>query len=271
MPPRDASDIQVLLRATEVLKVLGEEPGGLALRDVAERTGLAKTTARRILVSLSKGGLCDWTGDRYRLGLLLFELGMTARGNPDLREHSTPAMESLARATQETVNLFVRYKDRAVCLEQVEGNEAASLRLLPAGASLPLHIGAAGPVLLAHAPPAEIEEYIEQHSPLEAFTKRSLSDPDELRRELAACREAGWLIAEGTVSDDVSAIAAPVRDYSDRVVAAISLSAFVGRLQGDRLTAALQGLSEAAETISRALGRPRASEERVAAPRVATG
>jgi DNA-binding IclR family transcriptional regulator len=120
------------------------------------------------------------------------------------------------------------------------------------GATLPLHAGAAALVLLAWEPPATARRLLSA-APLERFTPRTEIDPDPLLARLQTIRESGLARAVSELDDDITGIAAPVRDGAGRVVAAIGIAALTRRATAAHVTQMERALLAATRRVERDL------------------
>lgn len=249
------SQIQVIDRAVALMRALSEADGPLGLRDLARRVGLSPSTTRRILASLAYHGLCEQTQEgSYRLGLVLFELGSRVEADLDIRTRSLPALQRLAEESHLTAFICIQRDDRAIAIERVDGRYAFSLALT-VGGSLPLHAGGAARALLAYLPEEEALRLLEA-SPREAFTKRTLTEPDEILADMREVRERGYAISDEDVTPGVAALGMPVFGhlFEDRPVAAVSVAGLVPQVLGEGRDRLVGLLREAAAQISRELG-----------------
>jgi IclR family pca regulon transcriptional regulator len=128
---------------------------------------------------------------------------------------------------------------------------------LAVGSRLPAYATSMGRVLLAHLPPDLLDRYFET-TPLVRLTSRTVCDQRALRQILAQVRERGWAIADQEVEEGVRSAAAPIRDRSGRVTAAINASAHATRASVRKLREHfVPVLLDAARRISTSLGAPR--------------
>src|SRR5579875_2263944 len=147
-----------LARASAILWVLKEEasPRGLRLTEIAQRTGLEKSTTYRLLAALMERDLVEQDPDseRYRLGIGLVELGMTVLRRLDVREEALPILRDLVEHVQETVHLGVARGGHVVYLEKVECQRAFQMRSR-VGERMPLYSTGLGKAILAFLPERE--------------------------------------------------------------------------------------------------------------------
>ena len=219
----------------------------LGLTELSQRCGLTLSTTQRRAADLLAWGALERSGDaRYRIGLRLWEVGSLApRGTP-LREVALPFMEDLYVVTRENVQLAVREGTEAVFVERIAGRSAVPV-LTRVGGRFALHATGVGLVLLAHAPVTVLDDVLAGGLP--AYTAATITDPEELRRELAGVRRDGYAVSRGAVTEDALSVAAPVTDARGDVVAAVSL---VVPLDGARPATLAPAVRAAARAISRA-------------------
>lgn len=252
MPPQTATTpgASVTSRALSILAAFSAQRRELTLSEIARATGLPLTTAHRLVAELATWGALerDERG-RYRIGLRLWEIGALAPRTVGLREAALPFLEDLYEATHENVHLAVRDGDEALYLERISGRD--SVRVISrVGGRLPLHATGVGLVLLAFAEVEAQERVLAQ--PLRRFTDRTVTAPDELRRILAEVRRTGVAVSHGYLEETALSVAAPVRDRSGQVVAALSIVVPMTCAPGPFLPA----VTAAARGVSRALGAP---------------
>lgn len=244
--------MRALLRGLAVLEVLAQGQD-LNLSEVARRARLPVSTAHRLLETLRRRGFVQPVEDgRYRVGLRAFEVGMGFLRAQRLPEVARPVMVELVDRVEETANLAVRDGAEAVYVLQVESHRMLRLFAQP-GARHPLYCTGVGKVLLAWEPEEEVRRLLGP-GPLPRFTPRTLTDPDAVVRELRAIRARGYAVDREERESGVRCVAAPVRDASGRVVAALSVSAPASRVPHHRIPPVAATVVSAAEEISRRLG-----------------
>lgn len=242
--------------ARKVLDVLGAfapEARELSLSDIARRSGLPLSTTHRVVGELLSWGALERRDDgRYRIGLRLYEIAALAPSGTALRDAAMPFMEDLYELTHEVVQLAVRQGTELMFTERLAGRTSVGVHTR-VGLRFPLPASGAGLVLLAFAP-AEVQEQV-LTGPLQRFTHKTIVDAGRLRSILADVRRTGIAVSDGQVTTDATAVAAPIRDPSGEVVAAVSVVVHAGTYD----TAVLSALvGTAARGISRSLAGPSA-------------
>lgn len=216
------SGVQLIEKVAALLRAL-EDGGELSAAELAAATGEPRSSVYRLLATLDALGFVEAGEQRgtVRLGLRLFELGSAVARRFDVRQRALPAMKALQRETDQTVMLWVRRGQDAVCLERLDGRYV-NMVIVDVGSTMPLHTGAAPRALLAFAPPEIVDEALD--GPLEAYTGRTVTDAAGVRRTLAEIRETGCVVSDEDVVPGVASLGAPLRDHGGEVVAAISIA-----------------------------------------------
>ena len=210
----------MLDKAVRLLETFHPSGGSFRLTELAARTGLTKTTAFRLARDLVRLGLLERSGDVYRLGGKLFELGSLVPRRLDLRETALPFLQDLFESTRETVHLGIREGHDVVYVERIHGHDPLPLpsRI---GGRLPLTCTGVGKALLTFSE-AELNDEILAR-PLPELTRFSITDPVRLRAALEQSQVSGLAYEDQEAALGVSCIAAPVFDGS-AVVAALSIA-----------------------------------------------
>ena len=212
------SSVQSIRRAFGVLSALGDGP--LGVTDVAERSGLPKSTAARMLATLvDEGAVEQVPGDTsYRLGPRLITLAGGFSLTRSLAAIARPTLSNLAEASGEAAGLGMPDGDLVHYIDQVDTLHPVLARDWT-GVRAPLHAVSSGQVLLAFRTPAAIERYLER--PMERFTPNTLVDADAVRDRLRDVRRRGYSWAIEEFDAGISSVAAPIADASGEVIAAV--------------------------------------------------
>lgn len=219
--------VQTVDRALSVLLAFEREGEQLGVTEIASRLGVHKSTASRLAATLEARGFLERSErDAFRLGPELMRLARLAVHGRDLVDLARPAMDRLAAATGETVNLAVADRGEVVNVAQVDGRHIVGVGSWT-GRRTPLHCTANGKVLLAWAGL--------QADRLDVFTERTITAAPDLDAELARVRARGYATAVGELEEGLHAVAAPVVDSNLRCVAALSVSGPSYRMPERRL------------------------------------
>ncbi|MEQ3554113.1 IclR family transcriptional regulator [Pseudonocardia nematodicida] len=222
-----ARQIQSVERAAALLRLLGGAGRPLALAELAAALDLPRPTAHGILRTLREEGLVaqEPTGGRYLLGDALDQLG-TPWDRHDLRARAMNWADALAAGTGCAVYLGVPADDgRGVDLVHHVFRPDGSPQRLRTNTVQPLHATAWGACLLAFAPAS-----VRAPERLERYTRRTVTDPGDLARELTATRRRGWAADPGWWEPGAGGLAVPVRSGGGLTVAALGVGAPVEQL-----------------------------------------
>ena len=251
MPPaRPTTPMQSVDRALETLELLARH-GESGVTEVAERLGVHKSTASRLLSALEVRRMVEQGGDRgrYRLGGGVLALAGALAGQMDLVRAARGVCEALAEQVGETVNVAVADGADVVNVDQARGASAISTHNWT-GERTPSHATSSGKVLLAFGALPRPGG----RGPLPRFTDATITDRRALSAALEEVVERGFAVADGELEEGLLAIAAPVRDAGGGVVAAISASGPGYRLGRERRDEVAAALVAAAEEVSERLG-----------------
>jgi IclR family transcriptional regulator, KDG regulon repressor len=252
--PAASYAVQSLERAAALLGSFNLAQPELTISELARRTNLPRSTVHRLAANLTRLGFLnrDARTERYRLGLLLAQLGTIALSRLGLREKARPVMERLADQTGEVVCLAVLERNHSVYIEVVEGRHGLRLRATVGGVA-PLHASATGTVLLAHLPEAEMRRRIAETG-LPRYTGRTITDTDTLLNRLETIRRRGYSVDEGETEEGLTGLAAPVCSAAGRVEAALVVAGPGPRVLGDEPDRCGRLVAAAADEISASLG-----------------
>ncbi|WNV73779.1 IclR family transcriptional regulator [Geodermatophilus sp. DSM 44513] len=198
----------VTSRALAVLGAFDARAPRLSLSEIAERAALPLTTAHRLLAELTAWGALTRRPDgRYEIGRRLWDLGLLAPVQLELRQLAAPFLLDVHTATRDTVHLAVREDRSALYVERISGRESVPV-VSQVGSRLPLHATGVGKVLLAAAPEDVVDAVL--RAPARA-TRHTVVDPGRLRRELAEARRRGYARTAEEMSLGTLSVAVPVR------------------------------------------------------------
>jgi DNA-binding IclR family transcriptional regulator len=238
-----------------VLDTLLDARTPLKLEDICALTGLPKSTAFRIIVNLLQGQYLVETNEGYWLGLKLLRLGALVEEKLDLKQQARPFLTELRDHVNETVHMAVLDRElRVVYVEKLATQHAVGLMASRIGITAPMHCTGLGRAMAAFQPEAEILRWIQDHG-LKAYTEATVTDKAAFLRELREIRFRGYAVDRGEYEASVRCVAAPIRDRTGKVIAAVSISAPDTRMPLERLdNPVATEVVEAAFQISQALG-----------------
>ncbi|OZM79540.1 hypothetical protein CFP66_25590 [Pseudonocardia sp. MH-G8] len=233
--------VRSVARAFDLLELFDHRRPHLRLKEIAELSGLPKTTAVRLLADLVERGVVAISPDgHYTVGATLLGWVRLSATLWRVDEQTTEVMRELVHRHGETVNVYVRQDLTRVSIAQEEGT-ATVRNVVEVGRPMPLTAGAASYVLLA-ANPEVVDRLVAADPEL---------DGGRLRERVAGAARNGYAISDGDREIGAAAAAVAVHSRRDgRVLAALSMSGPSSRFTGERREAGLAGLRAAARTVS---------------------
>ncbi len=233
--------------------VAAQAPKGVRLVDLAEQMELERPTVHRLLKALTQQGMLLQNGvnRRYNLGPLLFELGISATHQFNIKDICQPVCAALAAQTGDTAFLFVRSGNDAVCISRTQGTYPIQTPFVPEGSRQPLGVSAGGLALLSGLPMPEMDVVIAAVEPRLA----AYGDLDvEMLRELCAlAKRNGYAFTGNHAIPGVRAVGLPILDLHGNPIAAITVAAMQSRMSEKRLVTILPMLQAAAREVTRLL------------------
>jgi IclR family pca regulon transcriptional regulator len=255
---------QSLERGLAILSCFTPVRPVLGIADIADHLGMSRSTTHRYVITLVALGYLEQGASRkYRLGLRVTDLGMSALNSTGLREHSRPYLEELRQRTSYTVNLAVLDGSEILYVDRVRsfrrGQNKIDLNLHP-GSRLPAYCTSMGKLLLANLPDSEQRDVFTSMK----LTKRgpnTITSKKALRGELDEVLAAGFAVNDQELLPELYSISAPVRNEGREVVAAINMAAHSSMISLEEMVDALgPHLVSTADRISARLGYRRNDE-----------
>jgi IclR family transcriptional regulator, pca regulon regulatory protein len=255
---------QSLERGLAILSCFTPQRPVLGIADIADELGMSRSTTHRYVITLVALGYLEQGASRkYRLGLRVTDLGMSALNSTGLREHAHPYLEELRQRTSYTTSIGVLDSTDVLFVDRVRsfrrGKNSVELNL-HVGSRVPAYCTSIGKLLLANLPEREQRELIAQMT-LTKRARNTITSKKALRDELDEIQEAGFAVDDQELVANVYAIAAPVRNDTHETIAAVGLAAPSTIISLEELVDALgPHLVSTADRISARLGYRRADE-----------
>jgi IclR family acetate operon transcriptional repressor len=244
-------------RAGLILACFTEPEPHLTLTDLAAKLELNPSTVYRYIASLQGAGLLERDARQggYRLGFRVIELAGIALNQIEARKHALDEMDRLCDELNLLTNLAVLFEGDVMHLAHSAPKEVPRM-YTALGRRAVAHCTALGKVLLAHRPWEEVKQIVRQYG-WRPYTPHSIQSFDRLQTELTGIRKQGYSLDREERRLGVGCIAAPVRERSGQVVAALSVSGAIERLigeSGEFSGQILRRVLEAANRVSFRLG-----------------
>jgi IclR family pca regulon transcriptional regulator len=256
---------QSLERGLAILSCFTPKRPVLGIADIADELGMSRSTTHRYVITLLALGYLEQGASRkYRLGLRVTDLGMSALNSTGLREHAQPYLEELRQRTSYSVSLAVLdgpeilYVDRARSFRRGQGQAGPDVRI---GSRLPAYCTAMGKLLLANLPDSDQRELIASMK-LSKSGPNTIASKKALRDELDEVLDASFAVDDEELAKGLYSIAAPVRDEARDVVAAVDIAVPSSMISIGELVDALgPHLVSTADRISARMGYRRDDEQ----------
>jgi IclR family transcriptional regulator, KDG regulon repressor len=246
--------VQTLERALDIIELLALQPDGLGVTEIAQRLELNKSTAHRLLSALLERSYVERNGARgaYRLGLKVIEVGSIRLNHLELKTEAQPYLRKLSESTGMSVHLGILSGGDVVYIEKIEPRQ--SIRMYSQiGKRVPVHCTALGKALVSELPRPELERIAEAMA-FKRFTAKTAVGLEDLAAAAGECRERGYAIDDEEHEAGIRCVGAPIRDYTGRVIAAVSVTGEIRSSGAERDAGLPRLVMEAAASISRRLG-----------------
>ncbi|WP_294312088.1 IclR family transcriptional regulator [uncultured Sphingomonas sp.] len=238
------SGSQTLLRGLDLIDAVADRP--IALAELASRLGLTRSTTHRLASALIDRRFLTFTPRQgYRLGPKLLELGFLAQQQADVVQIARDHIEALAAASEDTVHLGVRDHDRALYLDKIPGRRRVEISSR-VGDRQPMTSTGLGKALMLDDPERQWQPHFE--------ADQNTADYDLWLSRMRGYVGRGCAFDLEENEDQIRCVAAPIRDASGRIVAAISVSSAAQYMSDDRMTTLTDEVLGTAHAISRDLG-----------------
>jgi IclR family transcriptional regulator, KDG regulon repressor len=251
---RQRGGVQSLSRAFAILEAVARHREGIGLAELSKLVGLHNSTAFHLAKTMVSLGYIRQERDskRYRVGRPLFALAASALDEIEMVNVATPIMEELSRETGESSHFAVRMGDAVVVIARTSGPGAFQLTDR-VGVVRPAHCTALGKIILAALRPDQLKRFLERVE-LVPSTKKSITEPSVLLREIAEVRRSAIAFDDGEFNPEVRCIAVPIYNFTGDVVGALGISGPVWRMTDQILQSRARAVKAAANRLSTEFG-----------------
>jgi len=208
----------------QILEELSQNGGRMKLKDISNNLGYPPSTVHRLLNTLTDLGYVDQDSQSsdYLIGVKVLSLAASSLDGLDLGNIAYNYLTNLRDKTGETANLAINDGNESLYIQKVESKAMVRVFSL-IGKRAPLHATGVGKIMMADLTWREVEDILEETG-LPRITKYTITELEEMKSELEKIRDRGYAYDNEECELGAFCVAAPVRDYSGRVVASMSVS-----------------------------------------------
>ena len=253
--PEDKYLINSVLRATQILDTFSLEKTSFTHAELSKTLDINKAAVTRLLHTLEHAGFLekDHSTGGYSLTVKLFRIGSVYLSKVDIHTAAMPHLTELAAQYKETAHLAVLNGYEAFFIDRVESGQSIRMKSL-VGSKLPAYCTAIGKVLLAHQDNDFLNQFIKSVE-LKRYTSTTITDLKLLKKHLNKVKTQGYAIDDVEHEPELKSTAAPLKEHTGKVVAAISIAGPAYRMQDDKLfKKIIKSVVETADRISQKLG-----------------
>ncbi|WP_110929269.1 IclR family transcriptional regulator [Bacillus massiliglaciei] len=226
---QDAYLLSSVKNALRVLQSFSIDNPEKKVTELAKDLKLGKSTVSRLLATLASEGFVtkDSETQRYRLGLSILNLNTIITSHLEVTRESALILKELVNEINETAHIAVLEDDNIVYLNRIDCKQPVQI-LSHIGRRNPLHCTSSGKILLAHQSQDFIDSYIDKG--LEAYTPKTVTSQKPFKEFLQSVKEQGYSVSKEELRVGVCSLAAPIKDYTGKVVYALSVVGPVHRM-----------------------------------------
>ncbi len=243
--------METVSRALKLLKVIATRP--MRVQEVAASLNIHKSSASRLLSVLQEDNFVRLNQEKkYELGYAVFELAYILKENLDLRVVARPYLETISATTNETVHLAILDGGEVVYIDKIDANRLIRM-YSRTGRRASSYCTGVGKAILAYLPAKQLDRVLNTME-FKKYTENTIITKEALQAELVEIRKNSLAWDREEHEEDIYCIAAPIFDFSNRVIASISISITVKYASVEKLASYEADLKESAENISREMG-----------------
>lgn len=249
-----SSNIQVIDRALDILEILSIEKDGLGVTEIGNRLALHKSTVHRIVSALAERGYIEKVPSTsvYRIGLKLVELSSVYLNSVELKTEAKPYLRELSSKYNLAAHIAILDGCAAVYIDKVDS--VGDIRLYSQiGRRIPVHCSGLGKCLFSGLSDSEIEDALVGYV-FTKYTANTITNIDDFRLSINESRRLGYAFDDEEHDENIRCVAAPIFDYREKIIAAISVAGPSTVISKDKDTEIGIFVKEIAKSISRRMG-----------------
>ncbi len=243
---------QSVERAFQIIELLAENRRPMRLQDISSSLNLPASTVLRFLKNLLEIGYVIQSSDtlKYSLSLKFCRIGEAVKSQISIRDTARPYLIELSELCGEASCLAIEENMEVVYVDVVEGPDKMVQTLQRIGKRAPMYCTGVGKLLLLNH---DADKYL-SNTALRALTQHTLIETEAIKQELLSCSQQDMAMDDEECEIGARCIAAPIRDFTGRIVAAISVSGPTSRMTKEKIQVIKDTLRVISKKISNALG-----------------
>lgn len=248
----DNMTLQTVERALKILEIVAQMP--LSQNEIGEQMGLNRTTTARLIHTLLSRSYLEFdaASNKYKLGLKVIELGCIKLNQLELKTEAVPFLRKLSLMLNQVCHMGILVDGEVVYIEKIE--PITTIRMFSAiGKRVPVHSTSLGKALLSGLSNNEIISILKNKG-MKSFTKNTLTNLDDIIKEVDRIRELGYGVDNEENEENIWCVSAPIKDYRNKIVAAISTSGHNEQSIKNESCQAIQLIKQTADSISERMG-----------------
>ena len=247
---------QSVEKAFVLIELMANHNQSMRLQEIAKQAGIPQPTALRILYTLMKLGYIMQDEDtlKYSLSLKFSLIGAQVASQIDLRDIVKPYLNDISRRCGEANCLSIREGRELLYIDNVDGRDSLLTVTQKIGKRAPLYCTAAGKQYLTQMSREELKRFIFEN-PLRRLTEHTIITYGELCKELDLIREQGYSLDNEECELGVRCIAVPIRNFHDEIIATISVSGPIARMDEEKMVFINEVLAEYVSKIEVTMAR----------------
>jgi DNA-binding IclR family transcriptional regulator len=238
--------------ALRVLELFSLDEPELGIIEIADKLGIANSTAHRLVTTLMSEGFItkDIHTKRYRLGTPILALGNIVTRQSNIYKVSQSVLKSLVDQSDETAHIGVLRGFEMIYLNKIECSHPVRL-LSYLGKRNPIHCTSTGQILLAYQSQSFIDDFLQKK--LERYTSKTITDPAMLRTRLNQIQKQGYSLSIEELHEGVASISAPIRNSKGHVIAAVTIAGPIQRINSRAIPSQTELVIQSANKITHLL------------------
>jgi DNA-binding IclR family transcriptional regulator len=253
---------QSVEKVLQIIEVMAQNKGPMRLQDIANQIGQPASSVIRFLNTLMKYGYVDQDPDtsKYSLSMKFCKIGDMVSSQFSVRDLVRPYLFELSEKCGESVCLAVEQNMEAVYLDVADGPNTIIKVMQRIGHRAPLHCTGVGKLLLLNYSITEIDRLIQEKG-LVKLTENTIVEKSELLAELNKIRQSGYAVDNEECEIGARCIAAPLLDYSGKVIASFSITGPVSRMTDEKMSIIKPLIINTTRNLTKKLGWEGSSEK----------